>query len=112
MREWSERHDALLIVDEIQSGFGRTGKLFGYEYYGVEPDLIMCGKGISGSMPLSGSELRWRPIWDQIVGHTCIKLHFYPRRIHFQTKWMPFFDSMDDFTSDMVLFYFLRFGSE
>lgn len=53
MREWSERHEALLIVDEIQSGFGRTGKLFGYEYYGVEPDLIICGKGISGSMPLS-----------------------------------------------------------
>lgn len=53
MRDWSEKHNALLIVDEIQSGFGRTGKLFGYEYYGIEPDLIMCGKGISGSMPLS-----------------------------------------------------------
>lgn len=53
MKNWAEEHDALLIVDEIQSGFGRTGKLFGYEYYGVEPDLVVCGKGISGSMPLS-----------------------------------------------------------
>ena len=53
MREWSKKYDSLLIVDEIQSGFGRTGKLFGYEYYGVEPDLVVCGKGISGSMPLS-----------------------------------------------------------
>mgnify|MGYP000019356241 CR=1 FL=1 len=53
MRKWSEKYNALLIVDEIQSGFGRTGKLFGYEYYGVEPDLAICGKGISGSMPLS-----------------------------------------------------------
>ena len=44
-----------MIVDEIQSGFGRTGKLFGYEYYGVEPDLTICGKGISGSMPLSAA---------------------------------------------------------
>lgn len=53
MKEWAEEFDALLIVDEIQSGFGRTGKLFGYQYYGFEPDLVICGKGISGSMPLS-----------------------------------------------------------
>ena len=53
MRELSQKHNALLVVDEIQSGFGRTGKLFGYEYYDVEPDLVICGKAISGSMPLS-----------------------------------------------------------
>ena len=53
MQEWCKKHGALLIVDEIQSGFGRTGKLFGFEYYDIEPDLIMCGKAISGSLPLS-----------------------------------------------------------
>jgi len=46
-------HDILLGFDEVQGGFGRTGKLFTYEHYGVEPDLIACGKGISSSMPLA-----------------------------------------------------------
>lgn len=53
MKLWAEENNCLFIVDEIQSGFGRTGKLFGYEYYNVEPDMVICGKGISGSMPLS-----------------------------------------------------------
>jgi 4-aminobutyrate aminotransferase / (S)-3-amino-2-methylpropionate transaminase / 5-aminovalerate transaminase len=53
MKDWTEKNQALLIVDEIQSGFGRTGKLFGYQHYEVCPDLVCCGKGISGSFPLS-----------------------------------------------------------
>ena len=46
-------NDIITIYDEVQSGFGRTGKMFAYEHYGVKPDLIACGKGISSSLPIS-----------------------------------------------------------
>ena len=44
----------MLFRSEMQSGFARTGYKFGYEYYGVKPDLICCGKGMGGGMPISG----------------------------------------------------------
>ena len=50
---WCRDSDALLIADEVQAGFGRTGTWFAFEHDGVLPDLIACGKGISGSLPLS-----------------------------------------------------------
>lgn len=53
LRCWCDEHQALLICDEVQAGFGRTGKYWGFEHYGIVPDLICCGKGISSGMPLS-----------------------------------------------------------
>jgi len=46
-------HDIVTIFDEVQAGFGRSGKMFTFEHYGVKPDLIACGKGISSSLPIS-----------------------------------------------------------
>jgi 4-aminobutyrate aminotransferase-like enzyme len=53
LRTWCDRHGALLIFDEVQAGFGRTGKYWGFEHYGVTPDLVTCGKGLSGAMPVA-----------------------------------------------------------
>jgi len=46
-------HDIVLTMDEVQAGFGRTGKMFTFQHYGIKPDLIACGKGITSSLPLS-----------------------------------------------------------
>lgn len=48
------KHDILLTFDEMQAGFARTGRKFGFEHYDVAPDLICCGKGMGGGVPLSG----------------------------------------------------------
>jgi adenosylmethionine-8-amino-7-oxononanoate aminotransferase len=54
LREYCDRHDILLIFDEVITGFGRLGTNFGADYYGVVPDLIACGKGMSsGYAPLA-----------------------------------------------------------
>ena len=53
MREWCDANGALLVFDEVQAGFGRCGKLWGWEHYGVLPDLTTWGKGISSSLPIS-----------------------------------------------------------
>ena len=51
-RRICDAHDALLIVDEVQSGFGRTGKLFAVQHTGVTPDLLCCAKSLAGGVPI------------------------------------------------------------
>lgn len=52
LRELTKRHGILLIADEVQSGMGRTGKMFAIEHFGVEPDIVTIAKGIASGMPL------------------------------------------------------------
>lgn len=54
LRETCDKHGIVLIADEIQTGFARTGKTFGIEHSGVEPDLITVAKSLAGGFPLSG----------------------------------------------------------
>lgn len=54
LREICDDHGILLIADEVQTGFGRTGKMFGIEHSGIEPDMIAVAKSLAGGFPLSG----------------------------------------------------------
>jgi 4-aminobutyrate aminotransferase len=54
LREICDRHKIMLIFDEVQSGFGRTGKWFGLEHFDIAPDIMTAAKGIASGMPLSG----------------------------------------------------------
>src|SRR5882724_1027462 len=53
LRQWCSGHKVLLVCDEVQAGFGRCGTLWGFEHYGIVPDLVCFGKGISSSLPLA-----------------------------------------------------------
>ncbi|MCR5653083.1 MAG: aspartate aminotransferase family protein [Ruminococcus sp.] len=52
LRKLCDEHDLSLIVDEVQTGIGRTGKLFCYENFDIEPDIVTCAKGIGGGLPI------------------------------------------------------------
>jgi acetylornithine/N-succinyldiaminopimelate aminotransferase len=73
LREACSAAGALLILDEIQSGFGRTGTLFAFEQYGVVPDILLVAKGMGGGLPIgafiASAELMSRLSHDPVLGH-------------------------------------------
>jgi 4-aminobutyrate aminotransferase / (S)-3-amino-2-methylpropionate transaminase / 5-aminovalerate transaminase len=75
LRAICDREGILLVVDEVQTGFGRTGRMFATEHYGIEPDLMTVAKSIAGGLPLSGvlgkAEIM-DSLWDNAVGGTYV----------------------------------------
>ena len=72
VRKRCDEMGAMLIIDEIQPGFGRTGKMFGFENYGIVPDIIIIGKGMGGGMPVGGfvaSKERMELLTNPKLGH-------------------------------------------
>lgn len=74
LAEWCKTYKVVLTFDEVQSGFARTGKFWAFEHYGVTPDLICCGKGISSSLPLSAVIGR-AEIMDQFLPGSMTSTH-------------------------------------
>ncbi len=75
LRAICDREGILLVADEVQTGFGRTGRMFAIEHYGVEPDLMTVAKSIAGGLPLSGvlgkAEIM-DSLWRNAVGGTYV----------------------------------------
>ncbi|MEM0231907.1 MAG: acetylornithine/succinylornithine family transaminase [Candidatus Methanomethylicaceae archaeon] len=58
VRELCNEKDILLVLDEVQSGFGRTGKIWAHEYFGIEPDILCAGKALGGGLPIGATYAR------------------------------------------------------
>jgi 4-aminobutyrate aminotransferase len=67
LAQLAERHGILLVADEVQSGIGRTGKMFAVEHFGIEPDIIVVAKGIASGLPM-GLTIAREEIMDWPVG--------------------------------------------
>ncbi len=66
IKEWSQHYDVRLLVDEIQTGMGRTGTFFSYQQTSLQPDLVLFAKGVGGGLPLGG--IIAKPEWSDLFG--------------------------------------------
>jgi len=69
LRKLCKKNDILLIFDEVQCGFGKTGKMFGYQHYGVKPDIMTVAKSLAGGVPI-GAMLATKKVMDSFVPGT------------------------------------------
>jgi putrescine aminotransferase len=67
VREICDRYNVLLIVDEVQTGLGRTGKMFGIEHYGVKPDIMCLAKPLGGGVMPIGAFISTKEIWQEMI---------------------------------------------
>lgn len=82
IREICDKYEVLLVADEVITGFGRTGKMFGLEHYGIEPDLMQYAKSITcGALPLGGIGMR-DEIADTIAARKTPWMHAYTYSAH------------------------------
>ena len=65
LQDFCREHDLIFILDEIQANFGRTGQLFAYETYGLEPDIVVLGKGLGNGVPVSAAVGR-ADLWGEL----------------------------------------------
>jgi 4-aminobutyrate aminotransferase len=72
LREVCDRHGMLLIVDEVQSGYGRTGPMFAIEESGVRPDIMVIAKGLGNGFPISGVISR-KELTDKLAPGTMVR---------------------------------------
>jgi acetylornithine/succinyldiaminopimelate/putrescine aminotransferase len=73
IRDFCKRTGALLVIDEIQTGMGRSGKMFAFEHYGIEPDILLLGKALGGGLPM-GAFIANKELMDSlsnrpVLGH-------------------------------------------
>jgi acetylornithine/N-succinyldiaminopimelate aminotransferase len=68
LRALADEHDLMLVHDEVQCGYGRTGRMFAYEHYGIEPDIMAVAKGIGGGFPLGACLASEKAAAGMVIG--------------------------------------------
>ncbi|HEV2866569.1 MAG TPA: aspartate aminotransferase family protein [Allosphingosinicella sp.] len=68
LRRLADENDLMMVLDEVQCGFGRTGRLFAYEHYGIQPDIIAAAKGIGGGFPMGACLATEKAAAGMVIG--------------------------------------------
>ena len=68
LRRLADANDLMLVLDEVQSGYGRTGRMFAYEHYGIEPDIMASAKGIGGGFPMGACLATEKAAAGMVIG--------------------------------------------